>query len=143
MKCTVVFDPTRPEEIMIYAHKPSALIESVQALCEPALTEVIGYEEKEAVRLKLKDVTCFVVESDRVVALCDRERYVIKARLYELEENLPKYFIRIHQSCIANTEHITRFDASLAGTLRVRFRNGHCDYVSRRNIKAVKERFGL
>ena len=52
-------------------------------------------------------------------------------------------FIKINQSCIANIRQIQRFDTSFSGTLRVIFKNGYTDYVSRRQLKAVKERLGL
>ena len=70
-------------------------------------------------------------------------KYRMNCRLYHLEQRLPNSFVKIHQSCLANIRKIKRFDTSLAGTLTVCFQNGHRDYVSRRNLKQVKERLGL
>ena len=64
-------------------------------------------------------------------------------RLYELEELGESNLIKINQSCIANTEKIDRFEVSFGGALAVVFKNGHRDYVSRRQLKYVKERIGL
>ncbi len=71
------------------------------------------------------------------------EEILIYARLYNIEEMLNKDFIKINQSSIANISKIQKFDASISGTLKVIFKNGYTDYVSRRNIKKVKERIGL
>ena len=71
------------------------------------------------------------------------EKFEIKTRLYVIEEKLPENFIKINQSCIANINQIERFDASISGTLKIRFKNGYTDYVSRRQLKNVKERIGI
>ena len=38
---------------------------------------------------------------------------------------------------------IRNFSAKFNGSLQVVFKNGYCEYVSRRQIKAVKERMGI
>ena len=52
-------------------------------------------------------------------------------------------FVKLNQSCIVNIKKIECFDASLGGALKVTLKNGYRDYVSRRQLKAVKERLGL
>ena len=71
------------------------------------------------------------------------EKYLIKQRIYVLEEMYNNTFIKINQSCLINIDKIKRFDASLSGFLLVTLKNGYSDYVSRRNLKNVKERLGL
>ncbi len=143
MKYQINIDKNRPEEVIVYAHKPSALTESIRRLCQEDALELMGYKDRETVRLHLPDVCCFIVEDNRIYALTAAEKLQLKCRLYTLEETLPDSFVKINQSCIANVKRIERFDASLAGTLTVRFRNGYADYVSRRCMKKVKERLGM
>ena len=38
---------------------------------------------------------------------------------------------------------ISHFDLSLGGTMKVVFKSGYKDYVSRRQIKNIKERLGI
>ena len=64
-------------------------------------------------------------------------------RLYQLEELLPSDFLKINQSCLVNIEKIKRFDSSIGASLRVMLDDGDRDYVSRRQLKTVKERLGL
>ena len=64
-------------------------------------------------------------------------------RLYQLEELLDASFVKINQSSIVNVKKIERFEASIGGALLVILQNGHRDYVSRRQVKAVKERIGF
>ena len=76
-------------------------------------------------------------------AVCEKNKYLLKKRLYLLEEKLPESFVKINQSCLANIKKTERFDTSISGTLKIRFKNGDTDYVSRRQLKAVKERLGI
>lgn len=143
MKLKIFIDKNHEEEILIYAHEKSALIDSIEKLLSDEGEPLVGYTEKEAVRLDVTDVYCFTVEDNKVCAVTEKEKLRLKERLYQIEERLPDNFIKINQSCIANIRKIERFDSSISGTLSVIFKNGHRDYVSRRNLKHVKERLGL
>lgn len=143
MKLTIRLDKTREEEIIVYAHERNALVQAIEQLVGDNTAELIGRKEQEAKPLPLGAVTCFVVENDKIYALIGGERWQVKRRLYQIEDALPSTFIKLNQSCIANIRQIAKFDASLAGALRVTFRDGYQDYVSRRNIRTVKERLGL
>lgn len=143
MKCTLIITNEHEEEVVIYAHKKTKLIEEIEEMINGSAPEIIGYGENQAVRLKNDEVTCFMVEDNKVYAVTDKEKYQLKQRLYQLEEILPDNFVKINQSCIANLRQIKKFDTSISGTLIINFKNGYKDYVSRRQMKAVKERFGL
>jgi DNA-binding LytR/AlgR family response regulator len=143
MKCTVIIDPEREEEIRIYAHKRTPLIDEIEQLAANEFS-LIGYDQdRAAIPLKPADVCCFAVQNSKVVAITDTAVYTMRARLYQIEENLPDSFVKINQSCIANIRKIQRFDATFGGALRVTFQNGYEDYVSRRQVKHVKERLGI
>ena len=143
MKCTVILDKTREEEIVIYAHQKNEMIFEIERMAQEKPLQMTGFLNEEIVRLEPQDIYCFTVEGGRLYAIGESEKYLIKARLYNIEEILDKSFIKINQSSIANVKKIQKFDASISGTLKVIFKNGHTDYVSRRNIKNVKERLGL
>lgn len=133
----------RHEEVIVYAHQKSKLTEELEQLVTGYSIELNGYIDKEVIRLNATDVFCFVVENNKVYAIMAKNKLQLKRRLYQLEEILQDNFIKINKSCIVNIKKIERFDASLAGALNVRLKNGYSDYVSRRNLKAVKERLGL
>ncbi len=143
MKLTVFINKELEEEIVVYAHEKTKLVEAIEQLMTDDANPIIGYKEKEAVNLKPSDIHCLIVEENKVFALTDSEKLQLKSRLYKIEERLPKSFVKINQSAVANIEKMERFSTSLSGTLMVRFKNGYNDYVSRRNLKNVKERLGL
>ena len=143
MKCTLIITDEHEEEVVIYARERTKLTDDIEALVIGSVPELIGYKENQTVKLSSDSVYCFTVEDNKVYALTDSEKLQIKLRLYQLEEILSDTFVKINQSCIANIRKIDRFYTSLWGTLLIKFKNGYKDYVSRRQMKAVKERFGL
>lgn len=140
MKCTLVIDNNTEEEIKIFAHKKTPLIERIIALAEGDEQVLVGKKDKMLYRIGTDEVVCFVSEGNKVFAVTDTDKLEIDKRLYELEKMYPDCFVRINQSCLANISKIKSFDASIMGTLVVNFKNGLRDYVSRRQMKTVKER---
>lgn len=143
MKLKIVIDKTRDEEIVIFAHKHTKLIDDIENLVKNTSSEIIGYSEGEAKIISPSQTVCFTVENNKLYAITEKEKLQIKMRLYQLEDMLDSGFVKINQSCIANVKEIKKFDTSISGTLKIVFKNGYCDYVSRRNIKSIKERLGI
>ncbi len=142
VKCEIIIDPLSEERIVIYARENSALIDEIKKLTEQN-EELMGYKDGEIIKLDLIDIHCISVIQNKAYAFCDNEKYLVKERLYTLEERLPQFFVKINQSCLANIKKMERFDTSVSGTLKIHFKNGHTDYVSRRQLKAIKERLGI
>ncbi len=143
MKLQIVIDTNRDEEILIYTHRKNPLVVEIEELVNNHSVDLIGYTENETVKLNLNDIYCFFTEDNKVYALTENEKFRLKSRLYQLEENLNNNFVKINQSCIANIKKIDRFKATVGGSLTVIFKNEYVDFVSRRNLKNVKERLGL
>ncbi len=142
MKCVITIDKEHEEEVLIFAHEKTKLIEDILNLINNE-NMFTGYSEGEIHRLNLSEISCFTVEDNKVYALTDKDKLQIKHRLYQVEEKLSDDFVKINQSCIANIKKIKKFDSSVSGMLTVTFKNGYRDYVSRRNLKSVKERLGV
>lgn len=143
MKCRVIIDETHKEEVIIYAHKRDEFVEQLENMIEGKNKTLIGYLRDEIVTLDTNNVFCFTVENGKLYAICEKDKYLLKTRLYAIEEMLDKNFIKINQSSIVNVNKISKFDASIGGALKVILKNGYVDYVSRRNTKNIKERLGL
>lgn len=143
MNFRLIIDKNREEEVIVYAHKETKLTDEIKRIAENDATEIVGYVEREAYKLALSEISCFLAEDNNVYAVTDRGRLRVKFRLYQLEEILGDDFVKINQSCIVNVREIRKFDSSLGGMLKVVLRNGYSDYVSRRNVKNVKERLGV
>lgn len=144
MKYTTHIDPNQEEEVIIRARRRTREITELEAYVESLGTELTGYSEDGGiVKLRPADVHCFVVENGKVIALTATERLTVRLPLYAVEKMLDGSFVKINQSCIGNIRKIDRFNASIGGALMVTFQNSHRDYVSRRQLKTVKERMGF
>ena len=143
MKCELHIDKNLDEKVLIYAHEQNKAVEEIKSFVENQDIELVGYKDGEIEKLNPNKVNCFIIENSKIYAITDDDKYHVKLRLYNLEEMLGESFIKINQSCIANIRKIKKFDSSISGTLSVIFKNGYTDYVSRRNIKSIKERLGL
>ena len=143
MKFTLIIDPERDEEVVVYAKAASALCDKIEDLVKSFGDELFGYRDSLVVRLDASDVSAFAVEDGKVFAVTADGRFLVKERLYQLEERYGCAFVKINQSCLVNVERIERFNASIGGALMVVTCDGYRDYVSRRQLKSVKERMRI
>lgn len=82
--------------------------------------------------------------SGKVFAVTEGGEYILRFRLYELEDRLDKNkFVRISNSEIINLKKIKNFDLSFTGTICVKFLNGTSTYVSRRYVSKIKKILGI
>lgn len=135
------------ESITLCVHKRTTLTDKIEELVNNENvvngTNIYGYLDDDIVLLKINEISRFYVEEDKTYASINNKTYQIKKRLYQIEEILPKYFIRINKSSIVNIHYIKRFNTSWRANLFVELNDGIQDYVSRRQVKKVKERMGI
>ncbi len=143
MKFTLHIDPAREEECIVYAKEQRPLLQSIERLVRESESYLLGRDGEDLIVLDPAEVCCFITEEEKVCAVIGHRRLTVKKRLYQLLEELGGDFIRINQGCIANVRKIERFTPSIGGALQVVFLGGHRDYVSRRELKHVKERIGI
>ena len=146
MKLTLYIDKGREEEVIVYAHSKSKLTEALESLINEEklnTTPIVGYSGEDIIEVRPCDVHCFFIEDKKLYASMDKRDVLIKRRLYEIENSLGADFIKINQSTVANVNYVERFSVSIGAALTVHFKNGRRDYVSRRQLKSVKERFGI
>lgn len=143
MKYKTVIDAERDEEVVIYAHSRSEDIERIESFVGSIGATLYGYKDREAVILLPDEVECFYSQGGRVLARVGGEELAVRERIYTIEERYGATLVRINQSCLVNVRKILRFETTIGGALVVVLRDGYRDYVSRRQIKYVKERLGL
>ena len=143
MKCYTYIENVEEEKVLIYANERTKLVDEIESLISSFDTNLTGSYNDEIIKIEINDVTCFVSENNKVFALINDKKYQIKQRLYQIEEMNLSSFIKINQSCLANKKKIKKFESTIGGSLKVVFKNGYIDYISRRELKKVKQRMGL
>ena len=144
MKCFTFIDKNEEEKVIIYSKERTSLVEQIEKLVSSSGVSLTGTYEDTSTLINPMDVSCFVVEGGKIYALINEKKYQLKERLYQLEDmSFNEYFVKLNQSCLANIKQIKEFKASIGGAVMVVFQNGYKDYISRRELKNVKERIGL
>lgn len=128
-----------PEIVICGAKKSKELAELKQIIAEAVDEKLTVYDDRDAVRITQGEVIRFYASRQRVYAQTADATYLVRARLYELEEMLKKQFVRISNSEIVNVKKIRRMDTSISGTIHMYLQSGIETYVSRRYVSRIRD----
>lgn len=134
------------EEIIANVHQRTPLIDEIErmVLQDGTPDQITGYTEDEIVMLDIREIECFTVEDEKTYAVYKKgKRYLIRKRLYELEEMLPGDFVKLSKSAIANRSKIVKFKVQISGAVDAVFESGNVECISRRCFAELKRRYGL
>ncbi len=138
-----IIEDADDEEVVI---RCAGVDEQVQRI-ERALAEIVSktpaltfYKEGEEFYISPGRIF-FETQSENVYAHTANDAYRIKLRLYELENLLPREFIRVSKSTILNVKHIFSVSRNLSASSLIKFHRSHKQvYVSRSYFKAMRQR---
>ncbi len=106
-----------------------------------ASKQLTFYKNDTEYYLPLTKVLFFDTESGSISAHTANEVYQVKYKLYELEELLPGYFMRVSKSTILNTYQVYSITKNITAASTVTFEKSHKQvYVSRNFYKSLKLR---
>lgn len=129
-------------EVIIRCNELSEDVKSIQIMLDDMLSHnkrITFYRGDTEYYLHLEEILFFETEDNRICAHTIDNIYNVKYKLYELEEFLPGYFMRVSKSTIINTNHIYSITNSLSSSSKVEFQNTHKQvYVSRYYYKPLK-----
>ncbi|MDL2325417.1 LytTR family transcriptional regulator, partial [Ruminococcaceae bacterium OttesenSCG-928-A16] len=104
-------------------------------------TALVFYKQNQEFYFPLEEVLFFETEGEQVYAHTVGDAYRIKYRLYELEELLPRNFIRVAKSTIVNTAQVYSVTRNLTASSLVHFNGTHKQiYASRHYYKMLREK---
>ena len=103
----------------------------------------IGVSDGKVRLLNTEDIIRVYVEDRKVYIVTVEGRFIVRKKLYEVQNTLTKDFIKISQSEIANVKYIHSLDLGLRGTIVINYKNSDISYVSRRMLKEFKMKLGL
>ena len=142
MKFRIVIDKEKDEQIVATVHEHCALIDEIEALICRHADRIPGYAEDEIKMLSVSEIECITVLDGKTYGIDGKnQHYRLKQRLYELENALPAYFIRINKSTLANENALNRFAVTVTGSVDAIFKCGYREYVSRRCFSEIKKRY--
>ncbi|MBE6751464.1 MAG: LytTR family transcriptional regulator [Ruminococcaceae bacterium] len=142
MNFQLIIDNENEELITARVKKSSELTDRIETLVKEYVGEnkIVAFSEDETVILEIKNIECVTVIDNKVWAITESGKYLIKNRLYEVEKMLTSSFIRINKSSVANISKIKKFISTYSGGVNIEFKSGYTDYISRRCLPQVKRR---
>ena len=135
----------QPTKVLILTDEMTEQInELVRHITQSKPSVLVGFQDERVSVLDLDDIVRFYAANQKVYAVVADQEYVIRLRLYELEERLRATdFVRISNAEIINLKKIRGFDLSFSGTICVQFHDGSTSYASRRYVAKIKQTLGL
>lgn len=132
-------------KIIIFTDKITDEVnEIIKKLSEESPQIIAGTKDDMLEILDQTNIFRVYASDKKVFAVTNNGEYVLRLRLYELEQRLDKNnFLRISNSEIINIKKVKSFDLSFTGTICVLLLNGTVTYVSRRYVSKIKQLLGI
>lgn len=139
-----VDEQIQEEEIIIKCPLLNETVLQIQQSLNQILTgnkQIVFYKGETEYYFSPTEVLFFETEGCVVNAHTADNVYQVKYKLYELEELLPSYFMRISKSGIVNTHHIYSICRNLTASSIIEFKDTHKKVlVSRYYYKPLKDK---
>ncbi len=135
---------TEPKVIILTASMTEDINAILNKLQDPSPQIISGIKDNKIEVIEQADLIRIYASTGNVFAVTHKAEYVLRLRLYEIEERLPPHqFVRISNSEIINLKKVNCFDLNFTGTICVKLANGTITYVSRRYVSKLKKILGI
>ncbi|PRR82029.1 LytTR family DNA-binding domain-containing protein [Clostridium vincentii] len=132
----------KENEVIIRCSELSEDVKNIKIMLDDMLSHkknITFYKGDAEYYLSLEEILFFETEEKGICAHTINNIYAVKYKLYELEEFLPGYFMRVSKSTILNTNHIYSITRSISSSSKVEFQNTHKQiFVSRYYYRPLK-----
>ena len=139
-----IVDGLTEDEVVIRCCRVNETVQNIQkyALEQASSgTKITFYKQNQEFYFPLDDVLFFETEGERIFAHTANDAYLIKYRLYELEEILPRHFMRAAKSAIVNITQVYSITRNLTSSSLVNFIGSHKHvFVSRNYYQQLRQR---
>lgn len=139
-----VIDDLAEDEVFIRCARVDDTIQKIHKYAlEQSLSgsKITFYKKNQEFYFPLDEVLFFETEGEHIFAHTVDDTYLIKYRLYELEEILPRHFVRAAKSTIVNILQVYSITRNLTASSPVNFINSHKHvYVSRYYYQELRQR---
>ena len=129
--------------VVVSANKIDKEVQNLINYIEYSSEYLIGIVEDKASIIDIDEIIRVYIEDRKTFVVTLKDTYVVKKKLYEVENIVTRNFIKISQSEIANIKFIKNLDFSNTGTIVIKYKNSDISYVSRRMIKEFKLKLGI
>jgi DNA-binding LytR/AlgR family response regulator len=146
MKLNLIIDSMIKESsVTVYAPEMSDNVKKIVQCVDDLekISTISGHKEQELYFLDIQNVLSFVAQNKQIYAITQYGQFIIKERLYQLEQILPSDYIRVSKSEIINKHCIEKLSLETNGSIKLYLKHNYCTYSSRRYLKSIKERLEI
>lgn len=144
MKIKIEISEDAGEEIVIRCRERDGRIAEIERMLVNIFkgsSEMALYSAGTEFYVAKRDILFFESEGDRIYARTVDKKYYTESKLFELEDLMPCYFVRISKSTIVNVKAISSLRREVTGSGEVTFKNcDHRVYFSRGYYKKLREK---
>lgn len=144
MKIRIEFVEPEEEEIILRVSELNDTVKRIQQTISEITTgknTIALYKNETQYYIELNQILFFETDGGQVRAYTAKEVFETKSKLFELEEILPRSFMRVAKSTILNINHVYSIRRNLTASSEVEFKNTHKKvFVSRNYYKALIEK---
>ncbi|MEK4427412.1 LytTR family DNA-binding domain-containing protein [Solibacillus sp. FSL K6-1523] len=141
----VINNELEETEIHIHAKEYNEQIEQLmRQLQSTQVSKMIdGYLKQEIHMLKIDEIYSIYADGSKVYLQTEEQEFEAKKKLYELEEQFAKDFVRVNKSTLINLNKIASIQLATIGTTQVLLDNGVSIHISRKYLKELKVQLGI
>lgn len=139
-----IVDGLTEDEVVIRCCRVNETVQNIQKYAleqSSSVAKITFYKQNQEFYFPLGNVLFFETEGEQIHAHTADDAYLIKYRLYELEEILPRHFVRAAKSTIVNITQVYSITRNLTASSLVNFIGSHKHvYVSRNYYQQFRQR---
>lgn len=137
MKIRWIHNPEQIEDIVISYREENDTVSNIKSIVESK--EILLRRDNKEHIVDLSMILFFESENGKIYAHTKDLSYLCDYKLYQLDDKLPRNFLRVSKSCVVNADQISALDKVFNSGWQISFYNSFkTNYVSRQYYPLLK-----
>lgn len=128
---------------VIYTNELTDEIQTLISSIEGGNSVITAKDQDRITVLQPREIFMVRTEGEKTIIHGRSAAYVSQKRLYELESQLGKGFMRISKSTLINLKEVDSVESLFNGVMMLVLKNGCKDYISRKYLPDFKKYLGI
>jgi len=127
-------------EVLITCPVKNKIVERIASFIKSVDTQIECYSDDIVKLVNVSDIYYIESVDGKTVVCCEKEKYIVKSRLYQIYEKLrDNGFIQISKYCVLNINKLNKFKPLDNNRLEAVLSNGVYLCITRKYIPGIKQ----
>jgi len=127
-------------EVLITCPVKNKIVERIASFIKSVDTQIECYSDDIVKLVNVSDIYYIESVDGKTVVCCEKEKYIVKSRLYQIYEKLrDNGFIQISKYCVLNINKLDKFKPLDNNRLEAVLSNGVYLCITRKYIAGIKQ----